>query len=71
MVDLVDVFIQRAPMHGAVCPVMPGILEHEEDGDLIGYSPDGRKRHAGLETEVLRHRVEEPDLWEFNSEMAQ
>lgn len=57
-------------MHGAVRPVMPGVLEHEEDGDLIGHGPDGRKRHARLETEELRHRVEEPNLWKLDREVA-
>jgi hypothetical protein len=56
-------------VHGAVSPVVPGILENEEDRDLVCH---GEKRWEGsgsLKTEVLRHGVEEPDLREFDGEV--
>ncbi len=37
VVDLVDVFVQRTPVQGAVRPVVPGVFQHEEDGDLVGH----------------------------------
>nr|POF13195.1 hypothetical protein CFP56_10343 [Quercus suber] len=57
-------------MHRAVHPVVPCIFDHEEDGDLVGHGEDGWKWHGGLEAEVLGHGVEEPDLREFDGEMA-
>ena len=38
MVNLVDVLIQRTPMKRAMRPVMPGILQHKEAGNLVGHS---------------------------------
>lgn len=69
VVDLVDVLVQRAPVHGAVGPVVPGVLEHEEDGDLIGHGPDGGEGNGGREAAVLRHGVEAPDLRQFDGEV--
>lgn len=69
VVDLVDVLVQRAPVHCAVGPVVPGVLENEEDCDLVGHCENGRERSGSLETEVLRHGVEEPDLREFDGEV--
>ena len=69
MVDLVDVLVQRTPVHGAVHPVVPGVLKDEEDCDLVGHGPDGWEGDGSLETTVLRHGVEEPDLREFDGEV--
>lgn len=70
VVDLVDVFIQRSPVHGAVHPVVPGVLEYEEDCDLVGHGPDGGEGDGGCETAVLGHRVEAPDLRELDGEVG-
>jgi hypothetical protein len=70
VVNLVDVLVQRAPVHGAVDPVVPGIFKDEEDGDLVGHCPDGREGNGGLEAEVLRHGVEAPDLREFDGKVG-
>ena len=69
MVNLVNVLVQRAPVHGTVGPVVPGVLENEEDRDLVGHGEDGWEGSGSLETEVLRHGVEEPDLREFDGEV--
>lgn len=70
VVNLVDVLVQRAPMHGAVSPVVPGVFKNEEDGNLVGHCEDRREGNGGFETEVLRHGVEEPDLREFDGEVG-
>lgn len=62
MVDLVDILVKRAPVESAMHPVMPGILENEEDADLEGHGQDGREGNASRKAEVLRHGVEEPRL---------
>jgi hypothetical protein len=50
---------------------MPGILEDEEDGDLVGHSEETWGRDAGAEPAILGHRVEEPDLGKLDCEVAQ
>ncbi len=60
MVDLVDVFVERAPVKGAVRPVVPCVFDDEEDGYLVSYFEDWRQGDAGGEAEVLGQRVEEP-----------
>jgi hypothetical protein len=53
MVNFMDVFVKRTPVHGAVRPVVPCILEHEENGNLVGDLPGARKGDGGAEAEVL------------------
>ena len=62
VVDLVDVFVERPPVQRSVHPVVPCILEYEEEGDLRGHGSPGRKRHVGPHAARHSHRVEEPDL---------
>ena len=69
MVNLVDVPVQRSPVHSSVGPVVPCILQYEEDGDLEGHLVHARERDRGGEADVLAHGVEEPDLGEFDGEM--
>lgn len=57
-------------MHGAVHPVVPGVFKNEEDSNLVGHGEERGEGYAGLETEVLRHGVEEPDLREFDGEVG-
>lgn len=72
VVDFVDVLVEEgASMHQAMRPVVPCILEHEEDGYLVGYGDGAGEWNGGLETEVLAHRVEEPDLREFDSKVGE
>lgn len=60
MVDLVDALVQGTPVEGSVAPIMPGIFEDEEDGDLVCDGEELGEGHAGLHAEVLRHWVEQP-----------
>lgn len=71
VVNLVDALIQRTPMHRAVSPVMPCILQNEEDGNLDGHFREGWKRNAGIHAGEFCHWVEEPDLREFDSEVTE
>ena len=56
-------------MHGTVGPVVPGILENEEDRDLVCHGEDRREGGGSRKAEVLRHGMEEPDLREFDGEV--
>lgn len=58
-------------MKGAVEPVVPGILHDEHDGDLGSHLHDGREGNTIVEAKVGRNRVEEPNLGEFGSKMAE
>lgn len=60
MVDFVNGLVERTPVKSTVREVVPGILHHEKDGDLIGHGPHGGEGNGGGETEELSHRVEEP-----------
>lgn len=71
MVDLVDIFIEEAVVHSAVDPVVPDILENEEDGDLESHLVDTGERDGIAEAEELAHRVEEPDLRELDGEVGE
>lgn len=57
-------------MQGAVKPIVPGVFEDEEDGDLVGHCEEGREWDRGAEAAVLGHGVEEPDLGELDCEVA-
>jgi hypothetical protein len=71
VVDLVDVLVQKgAGVHGAMRPVMPRILEDEEDGNLVGHCVDAGEWDGGRKAEVLAHWVEEPDLGELDGEVG-
>ncbi|EKG20031.1 hypothetical protein MPH_02662 [Macrophomina phaseolina MS6] len=72
VVDLVDVLVKEGEnVHGTVGPVVPRILEDEENGNLIGHLERGRERYASFEAEVLSHGVEQPDLGQLDGEVAQ
>jgi hypothetical protein len=71
MMDLVDASVERTPVHCAVHPVVPCVLQHEEDCDLVGHGSPMRKGDTGVHAASLRHGVEEPDLGELDSEMAE
>ena len=58
-------------MHCTVGPVVPCVLHDEEDCDLVGHLVKRRERDVGIETEVLAHRVEKPDLRKFYGEVGQ
>lgn len=60
VVDLVNGLVERAPVQGTVGKVVPGILHHKEDRDLVGHGPQRREGNRGGKTEELSHWVEEP-----------
>lgn len=60
MVDLVDAFVQGTPVEGSVTPIVPGVFEDEEDGDLVCDGEELGEGHAGLHAEVLCHWMEQP-----------
>lgn len=69
--NLVNILVKRAPVHCTVHPVMPCILQDEKDGDVESYGCPCWERNTGLHTAHFRHWVEEPDLREFDGEMAE
>lgn len=42
VVDLVNVLVERAPVQGAVEPIVPCVFEDEENSDLVGDFEDWR-----------------------------
>lgn len=60
MVNLMDRLVQGAPVKSTVREIMPGVLHHKEDRNLIGHSPERGKGNRGGQTEKLGHRVKEP-----------
>ena len=71
VVDLVDGAVERAPVHGAVGPVVPGVLDDEEDGDVHGHLPERGEGHARVHAEEDGHGVEDPDLGELDGEVGE
>ena len=61
MVNFVDVLVKWAPVKGSVRPVMPSILEYEEDGNLVRNLVPGGEGHTCTEAKVQRHGMEEPE----------
>ena len=71
MVDFVDILVEEgACVHCAVSPVVPCVLHDEEDSELISHFVRGREGNAGLEAEILAHRVEQPDLRKLDCEVG-
>lgn len=66
-----NVLVERAPVHCAMRPIMPSILKYEKDGNLESHCLPTWERNAGVHATVFRHWVEEPDLREFDSEVAE
>lgn len=58
MVDFVDVFVKRAPVEGAMRPIMPCIFKNEKYCNLVGYGEEGGERDAGCKAKVHGHWVE-------------
>lgn len=60
MVNLVDCFVKRAPVKSTVREVVPSVLHHEKDCDLIGHCPERGKGNRRGQTTELCHGVEKP-----------
>lgn len=71
VVDLVDVLVERAPMHCAMCPIMPRILQDEKDGNVESHCLPAGERDTGIHAAEFCHWVEEPDLGKFDCEMTE
>lgn len=71
VVELVDVLIERSVVKRSVEPVMPGILEDEEDGDLESHGRQLGERDTIVHAEVGGDGVEQPDLGKLNRAVAQ
>ena len=71
VVDLVHVLVEGPPVEHAVRPVMPRVLGHEEERDLVGHGEERWKGYARPQPEKLGHRVEEPDLRQLDGEVRE
>lgn len=71
VVELVDGAVEGPVVQHPVEPVVPRVLDHEEDADDHGHLPQGREGHAVVHAEVHGRRVEEPDLGELDGEVAE
>ena len=71
MVDLVDVFVEGAPMKHAMRPVMPCVLDDKEDCDLVGDSVERGKGYARIHAEEDGCWMEEPDLWKLDGKVRE
>ncbi len=65
VVDLVDVLVERTPVQRLVHEEVEHVLEYEEEKDLGELLLPRREGHLPCRhAEVLRERVEQPDLRE-------
>jgi len=70
VVQLVDGLVERAVVQRPMEPVVPGILNNEEDDNLHSNLPGGRERSAVAHAEVGCDRMEKPDLRELDGAVA-
>lgn len=72
MMNLVDVLVEVWDgVHRPMRPVVPGVLKDKEDGNLVGHFEHGGERNGSVETEVLAHWVEEPDLGKLDGKVGE
>ena len=60
MMDFVDVLVEWTPMQRSVSPVVPCILEDEEDSDLVKNGQKRWKGHSSVKPKEFGQRMEEP-----------
>lgn len=70
VVLLVNVLVENTVVQASVEPVVPGILKHEEDGQVHGNLPPRREGHREADTDFLTDRVEEPNGERLHHEMG-
>lgn len=70
MVLLVDVLVENTVVQASVEPVVPSVLKNEEDGQVHGDLPPRWERHLERNTDLLAHRVEEPDRESLHHEVG-
>lgn len=71
MVQLVNVLVQRTVVQQAVGPVVPCVLQNEEDGNLVGHLEQAGERYAVVHAEEGSNGVEQPDLGKLNGDVGQ
>lgn len=71
VVKLVNSLIEGAVVKRPVSEVVPGIFEDEENTDLENHLPERGEWYTEVHAEEMRDGVEEPDLREFDGEMAE
>jgi len=71
MVQLVNHFVQARCVKQSVKPIMPCVFEDKEQSDLPCHLGPMRERNGCRQAEVLSHRMEEPDLREFDGEVGE
>lgn len=49
-------------MHRAMCPVVPGIFQNEEDCNLIGHLVDRGEGYSSIKAKILGYGVEQPEI---------
>jgi len=60
VVNLVDVFVEWAPVEQTMEPIMPGILQDKENSNLVGNSCPCWEGNIGRHAEIFAHGVEKP-----------
>ena len=58
-----DVLVERTPVQRSMRPIMPCILQDEEDSNLVGHGQERGKRDASSEAKIYGHWVEEPEMF--------
>lgn len=72
VVHLVNVLVQRTPVHQTVDPVVEGVLKHEKERNLPGHLvPAGERNLMSRQAKVFANGVEAPDLRKFHGEVTQ
>jgi hypothetical protein len=71
VVDLVNVLVERTPVHCAMRPVMPSIFKYKKYGNLERHCLPTWEWDTSVHAAEFRHWVEKPDLRELNSEVAE
>lgn len=71
VVDAVDAAVQRAPVHGAMEPVVVGVFEEEPEEDVRDHGAAAWEGDVEADAEDLHHGVEEDDHGEFDDEVNQ
>lgn len=69
VVHAMDAAIQRAPVEGAVQPVVVCVFDEEEHEELGGEGLCGGEGEAVLQAAEVHHRVEEDDQGELDDEV--
>lgn len=71
VVQLVDVLVERAIVHGAVGPVVERVFKHKKKCNLPSHLGPAREWHfVSRHAKVFADRVEAPDLGQFHGKVT-